>query len=591
MNCPHCGAEVEEGKKFCPDCGFMLRSGTQNSESDASPRRDVQKPGGLSKPTFDAASAAPAPDKPTNVRPVPDRTANAGPATDKPTNVRPIPDRTTNARPASDARPAPSAAKADLPKNTNMGADAAAPVTPSEPEAPARRRAEAPADVYDPEPDVRTDRPGRSSSKTVSDKGKKGGAPAKKKKKKPMSKALKIFVIVFIVAAIAGGGFGANAYVRANFKSWPRMFKVVLGIGSTPVYPATVEEVMGSDGMPAHKFTVKGDNPDVLIVHMLNNQRITFINGIATITIPDSYFIAQNVQSDSETITANVALAIMDNHSKETSVPCDPVMIKVPQTVVQNMTPAESTLETYQTNVTLSMNVLANSTVTINGQDSTSSIANGAFTKSLPVVMGTNTFEILIKTPYYRSYKKTLTINRVLPPVSITVPTQPAKRTESSSITISGTVEKNATLKLEGKGTLTYTKATGAFTVKLSMSTLGLYEGTLTASLTGKNNGVYTYRVERIPNATTYQSQAQTPDLNNLFTKMSTYLNKKLKLAGTISAVNTNTFTLALGNNQSLTFSYYGDTTIAVGDPVTVYGEIQKLTNNVPTCYAWFVVH
>ncbi len=561
MNCPRCGAEVEEKQKFCPDCGFLLRAGSQKSESDTLPRRNVQRPAGLSKPSFDASSATPASDKPASVRS------------------------------ASDVRSVPTPDKVELPKD--KGADVTAkPVIVKEPVSATRSSADASLNAYDPEPDVRTDRPSRSSATTAADKGKRAQAAGKKKKKKkPMSKALMIFIIVFIVAALAGGGFGANAYVRANYKSWPRMFKVVFGIGSTPVYPATVEEVIGSDGMPAHKFTVKGDNPDVLIVHMLNNQRITFINGAATITIPDSYFIAQNVQSDAETITANVSLAIMDNHNKETAVPCDPVVIKVPQTVVQNMMPAETTVETYQTSVTLSMNVLANSTVTVNGQDATSSITNNAFSKSLPVVMGTNTFEIVVKTPYYRSYKKTLTINRVLPPVTITVASQPAKRTESSSITISGTAEKNATLKLEGKGTLTYTKATGAFTIKLNMSTLGLYEGTLTATLTGKNNGVYSFRVEHIPNATTYQSQAQTPDLNNLFTKMSTYLNKKLKLTGTVASVSGNTFTLALGNNRSLTFSYYGDTAIAIGDAVTVYGEIQKITNNVPTCYAWFVVH
>ncbi len=559
MNCPRCGAGIEESQKFCPDCGYSLRVVSPKNDSDPTSQPSLRKTVGLSKPSFDSASVSLSADKPVKQRPSSD------------TKPIPIPPRVELPK-ASGAEQSgnPGVAKASLSAADNVGT-------------------EGPFTASDMDSDVRTD---RASRKTIeSSKDKKGRTSGKKKKKKPVSKALKIFIAVFIVAILVGGGIGTNAYVRANYKTWPRMFKVVFGIGKTVAYPATVEEVIGTDGFPAHKFTVKGDNPDVLIVHMLNNQRITFINGFATITIPDSYFIAQNVQDDAETITQNIQLAILDNQNKETPVPCDPVVIKVPQTVVQNLVPQEDTVEVYQTSVTLSMNVLANSSVTINGQDESAGISNNAFSKSLPVVMGTNTFEIIVKTPYYRSFKKTLTVNRVLPPVSITVSPKPVSRTEAKTLTISGTAEKNATLKLVGKGSLSYTKATGVFTIKLTMNSLGLYEGTLSATLSGKNQGVYSFRVERIPNATEYQKAAKTPDLNTLFSKMSTFVNSKLKLSGTVSNIEGDTFTLALGNNQSLTFSYYGDTPIIIGDAVTVYGEIQKLTNSVPTCYAWFVVH
>jgi hypothetical protein len=435
----------------------------------------------------------------------------------------------------------------------------------------------------------------RKSGAKTGDKASGKGAPsgksrdAKKKKKRRTSTGMLIFIVLLIIGVLVGGGFGANAYVRSQYKTWPRMLKVVFGIGQTVVSPATVEKTVDSNGLPAHKFTVKGDNPDQLVVKLLNNQRITFVNGTATVTISDSFFIPANVTSDAETITAEVSFAVLDNHNKETPVPCDPIVIEVPLSVVTDMSPAETSVETYQTSITLSMTVLDNSKVTINGTDESANINAGAFSKSLPVTMGANTFDVVVTTPYYRPFKRIVAVTRTLPPVAINVPTAPLKRTENSSITFTGTMEKGATLTLTGKGSLSYSKSAGTFTVKVSMGSLGLYEGTLTATLAGKNPGVYKYRVERVPNMAAYTAAAQTPATATLFSNLSSYINKKLKLVGTVTAVEPDKFTISLGENQQLTVSYYGTTVITVGSQYNVYGEIKSVSAGVATCYAWFV--
>ena len=68
------------------------------------------------------------------------------------------------------------------------------------------------------------------------------------------------------------------------------------------------------------------------------------------------------------------------------------------------------------------------------------------------------------------------------------------------------------------------------------------------------------------------------------------YLNRKYKFTGTISSIGDQTFVLWLSETQSLTFEYHGDTNFAVGASVTVYGELKTVTDNVPACYAWFVM-
>lgn len=37
---------------------------------------------------------------------------------------------------------------------------------------------------------------------------------------------------------------------------------------------------------PARKITVQGMSPDVLLIKSMDNQRVTFVNGEATITVP-----------------------------------------------------------------------------------------------------------------------------------------------------------------------------------------------------------------------------------------------------------------------------------------------------------------
>ncbi len=561
MICPRCGNEVDDTEKSCLSCGYAL-NGTTKQNRPVRTARSTRRIGGLSKPSFDNRSAPKI-------------------LTDN---------KQTKSEPTSDVQqpaaqtPVPSVVETPVTLSTEE------PVLPAD-SVPVDVPTEQTESFTDDQKDIlseTTDKRGkrRKKAKSQDKKNKKG----EKTKKRRITTGMRIFIWSILFAVLIGGGVGAHFYVRAQFKSWPRMFKVVFGIGETTVYPAVVETITGSDGLPAHRFTISGDNPDVVVVHTLNDQHLTFIDGLATVTIPDSYFIPETVTDDAEAMTVEVSFGILDNRGNETPVPCDPVIINIPQSIVTNLLPAENVVLTYQENITVSMNVLGNSTVTINGEDMTSDVVDGAFSKALPVAMGENTVDIVVTTPYYRAFGHTVAVTRTFPPVSITVGTVPPSRTKDKSVTISGTVEKGASLKLTGSGRLSYSKTKGTFTIKLSMSSLGLYEGTLTATLSDKSDGVYNFRVERIPDATAYQKAATTPELAKLFEDFSDFKGDKLKLSGTVSAMEEDSLTLALGESEYLTFSYYGDTVVAVGDTVIVYGEISSVTDNVPTCYAWFVV-
>ena len=151
-------------------------------------------------------------------------------------------------------------------------------------------------------------------------------------------------------------------------------------------------------------------------------------------------------------------------------------------------------------------------------------------------------------------------------------------------------MEKGAELKLESTGRLRYDKNAGTFSVKMNMNSLGLYPIKLTATMAGKNNGVLTANVERIPNQQKYIEQSKEPDLDKLFEKPSSYRGKKYVFTGTVASMEGNTLVITLPGERQLAFEYNGDIGFAAGESVKVYGEIRSAENNVINCVAWFVV-
>lgn len=592
MKCPYCDTQIDNiTTKVCPHCGKTLPEG-----APATGRPTLRKPG-LSTPTLKRQGA-----------PAPEAAAQASePSADKQAETPPVADA---AQVQQEAQPDASAAEPQAPSDAPTAqadpADAsetqseqtdAADAQPEQAADAAAAQAEAPESAPTPltfsednpppileKPEKpRTPRKGQARANLPAQK-------VQRTQKQKMSKGKKWGIAIAVIVLLAAAGVGTHFYVKHEYQSWARMLKVVFNIGKAEITPAVIELTTGADGLPAHTFTVKGDSPDVLLIKNLNNQQVTFVNGEATLTVPDTYFIPKEVTSDAETMTVQMEFAILDTNGNETPVPSDPFTVVVPMSTVKNAVPAEDTFETTESALNISMEVPLQSKVLINGQDQSAAIQNNVFTFSQPLEMGANTISVEVQTPYYRPYKRTITATRVLPPVAISFATSPPKRTEERTITYTGTVEKGAELKLDSAGRLTYDKDTGAFSVRMSMSNLGLYPIQLTATMAGKNNGVLTASVERIPNQETYIQQSSEPDLDKLFERPSSYRNRKYAFTGTVASMEGNILVLTLLGDRQLAFEYNGDIGFSTGDTVKVYGEIRSVENDVINCVAWFVV-
>ena len=176
------------------------------------------------------------------------------------------------------------------------------------------------------------------------------------------------------------------------------MLRLEFGIGSLPTpEKATVESITNADGKPARKITVQGMSPDVLLIKSMDNQRVTFVNGEATITVPDSYFIPKEITTTETDFPVTLDMVILDNRGNEVQVPCDPFTIEIPQAQASEMNPPTDTYETSDPNLTLSFKCSPDSTIYLNGEQRTEDISSGQFSVSLPLSMGENTFDLEVR--------------------------------------------------------------------------------------------------------------------------------------------------------------------------------------------------
>ena len=173
-----------------------------------------------------------------------------------------------------------------------------------------------------------------------------------------------------------------------------------------------MESITNADGKPARKITVQGMSPDVLLIKSMDNQRVTFVNGEATITVPDSYFIPKEITTTETDFPSHWIWSFWITAATR----CRCHVIRLPLRFPRRRLRDESAYRYLRNQRSQLDAVLSSVRQTVPSTSTANSvpedISSGQFSVSLPLSMGENTFDLKRAAPYSAANKHHLVINR-----------------------------------------------------------------------------------------------------------------------------------------------------------------------------------
>lgn len=417
-----------------------------------------------------------------------------------------------------------------------------------------------------------------------------------KEKKPPKSPVVRCLIWILIFAVILVSGFFINKIITYRFVTWERFFSSIFGGGQADFYtePAEVTKTTTEDGLPAHEFKVKGESPNVLLVKDDNRRKVSFVDGVATVVIPDSFWIPENPTKDQLVITVTPQLAVIDEKGFESHVEVESFTVDVPESpVIVNYPETVDSDKTSDEQVTLSFVIPENSKVTMNGTDITDTVQeDGTLEYTADVEMGDNTFDFQVTTPYSQPFERKFVIKRTLPFIEGSFTSNIPSRTESNRITVTGKVEPGATLTTSAalEGSINLNTTTGEFSFVAKLDTYGMHDLTVVAHQEGREDTPIEAKIERIPNSNAYAKSATKPDYSVVTADPNSYVGVPYIFTGTIQKIEENIVTLDIGMQRSILFEYNGSTKISPQDQVTIYGELKQSDDGNIHAIAWFII-
>ena len=389
-------------------------------------------------------------------------------------------------------------------------------------------------------PDDAFDEGGSAAQRTARTSSEDNPVTKENERRKKRSAAMRRFLFVlgflFMAALFAVGGIlGARHFVS-------RRGQQVLRDGEASCeWYATVTE----DGFPAHTIVVRGrENASVYIQEMASTYVIA--DGNVTLTIPDYMWYDTDSSTYAvpcETDTADITVSPFIRYSASgEQYALEPVhfTIEVPISPVYLLNPATPRAEVGVSIFEVRLNVLAGSTVIIDGTNVSTLIREtGNVSKNVQVLpVGDNAISISVKSKFYRENKMEVVLVRA--PQEIPLELVPTVITEWNyeaddplhQTTISGTTLPGATITVESPHEdLTVNSETGEFQFKPLFPVLGNNDVVIRASFEGRADSVITHTVYFMPTADVYTRRAW--DLDSQYSDLINYMDLR-KRNGTI---------------------------------------------------------
>lgn len=268
-----------------------------------------------------------------------------------------------------------------------------------------------------------------------------------------------------------------------------------------------------------------------------------------------------------------------------------PLPIKLELIVPKNGTDSTEN-DTYT--VTLETN---GDSIYINGDKTDKAIdVDGTMEINLQLKSGVNSFIIIATDKSGQEIQKTISIEKLLPSVALTLVNNQVLSTAKNMISISGVTEPNSkitlTTDLQYKSPIAIDQ-TGRFTIDLTLPVIpGNYMVIMTSTLANYHDGTISFNIERLLDEKAYRNSAISCKYNSLVNNPDSYINKVLTFTGIVDSFPDNSdskkFVFRMGgkSSQMVYIEYIGSTKMTKGASRLLCGEYAGTFNGMPKIIA-----
>lgn len=337
--------------------------------------------------------------------------------------------------------------------------------------------------------------------------------PEKQKKRKRRTALQRILIILAWAMSFVAVGIGIYKLVF-----WMDSYKITR-LYTRGAYTPMLNEVTMADGRLGHALIFYGEDGDLIYLPELN-ESLSICGGVARLEIADSdWFSESTTQYDYADI--NFAPVLIKADGTNVQLPVINYTIDVPESPITVLSPSVDGVEINTSSYPLQLQVVAGSSVYINGEDVTEKVdRSGALSVNVSVrPIGDNTYTVIVRTPQHKETRRDITIFRQQYDIEVELDQEVTTQSNETTMPISGHCEPGAYIVVETpyvEDSLMMDMTTGEFSFIAKFDQLGENIIRFKVLMEGREDATISFSVNYKPTLAQYSAKAWAMDYPQL---------------------------------------------------------------------------
>ena len=302
-------------------------------------------------------------------------------------------------------------------------------------------------------------------------------------------------------------------------------------------YAPTLSVIDMEDRRQGHAIVFYGNDGDQVFLPELNRS-LTICGGVARLEVADADWFSNNT-SGVEKAEISLSPQLISEKGEKTELPIFDFEIDVPYSPLEITTPASDRVTAVTSVYPLELEVVAGSTVFINGQDVTGMVdRNGNLSTNVGVEpIGDNIITVIARTDKHSETRKDITIYRQQYDIEIELDTSVKNTSNNKTMAITGRTEPGAMISIDTDHiakSVSIDMETGEFSFIAKFSTIGDNIVRFRATREGDDDAVISFTVYYLPTLAEYSADAWRMDYAQLRVLFEQWHGRKFQCKGEI---------------------------------------------------------